>query len=245
MNLLFAVLYIFLAVGANAGVKYSAPAKNPNETDLGSSIEGSEITNDTIQSTDIQDFTIIGNDISSNTAVAVASTTVGNVLGSQVTTSTGALVNSTKPCASGFTRLGASICLDTDSVKAVDITSVPLAGGAGGFQTTDLTVLNGTKARHGIFKVNCQTSQDATDGSNDISLYMQKPGSGSTLDNTTKVCNVRGRLGSAAGEAYYFDMAYAIIPLDSNQDVAYNCASGEDGNDVACYISVVGYLEQE
>lgn len=244
MNLLFAVLYIFLAVGANAGVKYSSPAKNPNETDLGSSIEGSEITNDTIQSADIQDRTIVGVDISSNALVDISSITVGGLANSQVTISTGALVNSTKACATGFFRVGATECWDDDGGRAVDVTSVPATGGSL-FTTLDLTPINGTKARMATIRVKCQASQDVTEGANAVTLYLRKAGSSVAMDDGTKVCTASNRITSAGGENYTFDQSEVEIPLNSAQDVDFSCTTDATDNDVACYMSVMGYKEQE
>ena len=174
--------------------------------------------------------------------VAIATGTASSQRMEFYTIQTGTSTSVGPACATGYTRAGLSHCYDTDSVKAVDITSVP-ANTVSDFTTTNLAALNSTNAKFAIFRVKCQTSQDATDGVNDVSLFMRKGGGSGSKDNSTSVCDTRGRIGSAAGEAYYFDTNEVTIALDANKDFDYACETTETGNDVACYISLVGYIE--
>lgn len=145
-------------------------------------------------------------------------------------------------CATGFTRVGLSDCLDTSGTRAVDITSVPV-NTTSDFTTTNLAILNSTNAKFAIFSVKCQTSQDATDGTNDVSLYMRKPGGGGTKDNSTNKCNAANRIASAVGENYTSDLNEVLVPLDSNKDFDYACTTVQTDNDIACYITLRGYKE--
>lgn len=168
-------------------------------------------------------------------AYVSSSMTVANVV---TTTST-----SVGPsCASGFTRVGLSDCLDTNGTRAVDITSVPI-NAVSNFTTTDIPILNSTNAKWLIIRVKCQTSQDGTEGVNDVSLYVRKPGSGGSKDNTTNVCDARNRVASAGGESYTFDLNEVLVPLDANKDFDYACETTQTDNDVACYITYKGYKE--
>ena len=150
----------------------------------------------------------------------IASTGTATIASLTVTTST-----SVGPaCATGFDRAGLSFCGDSDGVRAVDITSVPV-NTSSDFTTFDFPILNSTNAKFVVLRVQCQGSQDATDGVNDVSLFIRKPGSSGSQDNTTRVCDSRNRVASVAGENYIFDNSEVTRRLDANKDIDIACVS--------------------
>ena len=141
-------------------------------------------------------------------------------------------------CASGFTRVGLSLCLDTDGTLTTIVSSAPTASGSA-FVLTDIPILNSTNAKFLIMRARCTSTQDTADTSL-LDLYVEGGGAG----GSPAAGNVFVRLTNDLASGVQTNTVTDFVPLSSGtKDIEYSIQWSGTLASVSCLLQVSGYSE--
>ena len=166
--------------------------------------------------------------------------TISQVTASSLTVTGG--VTHSKACASGYSRVGVGMCIDTDGGWNNIVSSSPAgAGGSDAWTTVNDADLNSGAAKAAILRFRNILQQDATGEARTITLYLRQTGGGAARGASVDYSTVRSDLANEFNR----DSGTMIINLDANSDFDYICYA-EGGGAVTtntCNIDVGGYIE--
>lgn len=187
--------------------------------------------------------TSLGDDSGDNVQTNTASFTFVNV--TTISTPSGSHFSNVitgPPCASGFLRIGPSICIDADSNLELMIASTTATSDSTLFRTVDSATLNGTNARAVILQVRAFIEQDGVADDTQLRFCIRKTGDTTACGLTNIVVNLSANLANEDSA----QAGYAIVAVDGNRDFDISCAlvaGALNGSTQDCRAYLAGYLE--